>query len=165
MPNSENAQLKEMLERIVKKVENSPVLNGGWDKMVVTIDHIKEKQDISSEKMDILHDALYQPDDGFFARVASIEHETIAIKDKIVEHTEADEKFHETIELSLKEGKPSEDTARAVNKLQEIAGKDLEELNSVIKIRKTFEKMFWLIAAGTGSVIGKMLWDILMSHH
>lgn len=158
---STDRELKEMLERIAKKVENSPVLNGGWDRMVVTIDHIKEKQDETSDKVDKIHEALYQPDTGFFARVAEIEHDTSSIKTSFEEHTKEDAKFEEKFEEAVNESKPA---IQMVKRLEAIGGENLEEIQSAIKIKKTIDKMFWMIVVGGGSLFAKVAYDIAANY-
>lgn len=163
--NNNDDALRELLERITKKVENSPALNGGWDKLVISVEHIREKQEETCEKVDKISNALYEPDDGFFARVRTIEQDTSNIKERLEQHTEEDEKFYHEIKKVIDETRPSAESKAIVAKLQGIAGEDLEELAAVVKIRKGFQRMFWLIAAGMCSVIGKMLFDFFSSRH
>jgi seryl-tRNA synthetase len=156
-----DAQLKDMLERIVKKVENSPVLNGGWDKMVLTMEHIKEKQDDTSEKVDNIHQALYEPDNGLFARVKTIEHTAEVIEKEVETNARNDEELQKQLQKAADEGKPAIDMAA---KMETIAGKDLQDLKEAIKVQKTMNKIFWMIAAGSGSLVVKVVYDFLAAY-
>lgn len=163
-------QLKEILERLrsidhkedqLKKVQDTldkaAVLNGGFDKVMLKLDHITEKQEETSEKVNKIHDTLYEPDKGFFARVKAIEVSTDSINKKVNEHQEKGEALVEQVE---KDEEKIDSHAVTTEKLKKIAGEDLQELASVMKIRKTFDKLFWLVLTGVGTMIGKVVWDI-----
>lgn len=64
-----------MLERMEIKLE-SPVLNGGFDKLVKQVDKIesvtdqmRQDQATSGKKVDAIHTAIYDPDTGLYGRV------------------------------------------------------------------------------------------------
>jgi len=59
-----------ILENIHQKLDNSPALNGGFDRLLYKIDGIEKSQVQIVEKVDKIHDAIYHPDDGLFARIA-----------------------------------------------------------------------------------------------
>lgn len=60
---------------IQAKVLSSAVLNGGFDNLVFKIENIEQSQSGMSDKVNMIHEALYKPDDGFFARVKQVETE------------------------------------------------------------------------------------------
>ena len=60
-----------LLHNIHHKLDNSPALNGGFDRLLYKIDGIEKSQVQISEKVDKIHDAIYNPDDGLFARIAA----------------------------------------------------------------------------------------------
>ena len=60
-----------LLQDIHRKLDNSPALNGGFDKLLYTIDGIEKSQGQIAEKVDTIHSAIYHPDDGLFARIAT----------------------------------------------------------------------------------------------
>jgi len=59
-----------LLHNIHEKLDNSPALNGGFDRLLYKIDGIEKSQVQIVEKVDKIHDAIYHPDDGLFARIA-----------------------------------------------------------------------------------------------
>jgi hypothetical protein len=58
-----------LLQNIQQKLERSAALNGGFDKLLYKIDSIENNQNIIANKVDKIHDAIYDPDDGLFARI------------------------------------------------------------------------------------------------
>lgn len=60
-----------MLHTIQKKLDASAALNGGFDRLLYKIDGIEKSQAQIVEKVDKIHEAIYHPDDGLFARIAS----------------------------------------------------------------------------------------------
>jgi len=60
-----------LLNNIHHKLHNSAALNGGFDKLIYMIDGIEKSQIQIVEKVDKIHEAIYHPDDGLFARIAS----------------------------------------------------------------------------------------------
>lgn len=158
-----NLQFNEMFERVVKKIENSPALNGGFDKLVISVEHIKEKQEEICDKIDDVDSRLYEPDKGFFARVIQIEHNTQVIKDNILSHLIQDEEFQKEIKKTVTETIP-DSSKHIIKKLESIGGRDLVELQAIIDFRKSFKRFFWLIMTGIGTTIGTIAFDILKHH-
>jgi hypothetical protein len=79
-----------MLERLEEKLER-PVLNGGFDSLVAKVEKIeavseqlREAQSSSGIKIDAIHKAVYDPDEGLYQKVKSnskwIQHVTIGGK-------------------------------------------------------------------------------------
>jgi len=60
-----------LLHDIQQKLDGSPALNGGFDRLLYKIDGIEKSQIQIVEKVDKIHDAIYHPDDGLFARIAA----------------------------------------------------------------------------------------------
>src|SRR5574337_318775 len=145
------------LRRVREVLDKAAVLNGGFDKVMLKLDHITEKQEETADKVNKIHDTLYEPDKGFFARVKSIEMTTEAIKNKVNEHEEKGEALVKKVEQDETKLTTHEQTTE---KLKKLAGEDLQDLASVMKLRKTFDKLFWLVVTGVGTMIGKIIWDI-----
>lgn len=60
----------------LKSIKESPALNGGFDSLMSKVDVIqesqsalKENQGKLTEKVDAIHDAMYEPDHGVYARI------------------------------------------------------------------------------------------------
>lgn len=71
-PDSDSQRL---LDNISQKLENSAALNGGFDRLLYKIDAIETSQGQIVTKVDKIHEAIYHPDDGLFARIASNKNE------------------------------------------------------------------------------------------
>lgn len=56
-----------MLANLSEKVMASKVLNGGFDAMMVTVAAM-------ATKVDVIHDSVFDPDEGLFARIKDIDH-------------------------------------------------------------------------------------------
>lgn len=73
--NLNSRQVLQLLTDIQTKVLSSAALNGGFDNLMFKIENIETAQSGMSDKVNMIHDALYKPDDGFFARVKQVEEE------------------------------------------------------------------------------------------
>lgn len=54
---------------------SSPALNGGFDTLLSKVERIEESQGMLVSKVNDVHEAIYNPDDGLFARIKSAEAE------------------------------------------------------------------------------------------
>jgi hypothetical protein len=154
--------LRDSIEKIQDKLDQSKVLNGGFDTMIYKIDNMQEKQNITSEKVEKIHEALYEPDEGFFARVKTIEHASNVFSSKLEEHQSADIQLFSDIKNSIK---TSEEVSRFNNEVKKVAGERLENLEAAIKTNKMFDKLFWLMLTGVGATIAKFIWDLYVRVH
>jgi len=62
-------QVVQTLSAISDRVNSSPVLNGGFDNLVKKIDNLGDAQEEQTKKLDVIHNAIYEPDEGLFARI------------------------------------------------------------------------------------------------
>jgi chromosome segregation ATPase len=166
---TDNKELQQTVESIAKKIHGAPALNGGFDRMLVIVEHIREKQDDTTEKINKIHDDLYEPDDGLYARVKMVETVAADFAKKQAEHLATDEKTLVSLNESLKKlsekdddlGKKAETTLR----LKKIAGEDLEKLESMIRVKSVWlnvwSKAVWLLGGGILAAIGKTVWELI----
>lgn len=59
-----------MLGDIHKKIASSAALNGGFDTLLYKIDKIEQSQGELVGKVDKIHDAIYDPNDGLFSKMS-----------------------------------------------------------------------------------------------
>lgn len=166
---TDNKELQQTVESIAKKIHGAPALNGGFDRMLVIVEHIREKQDDTTEKINKIHDDLYEPDDGLYARVKMVENVTADFAKRQTEHLITDERTLVSLNESLKKlsekdedlGKKAETTLR----LKKIAGEDLEKLESMIRVKSVWlnvwSKAVWLLGGGILAAIGKTVWELV----
>jgi hypothetical protein len=161
--------LQILLESISGKINSSPVLNGGFDKMMIIVENIKEKQAETSEKVSEIHKGLYAPDDGLYARVKSVETSIEHMAEDFKKHATNDDANMERISVSLEKlvdkDKDLEKRVEHTAKLKKIAGDDLEKLESVLVAKSTagewISKIVWAIVLAILGGIGKTLWDLV----
>lgn len=58
------------LDDIHRKLASSSALNGGFETLLYKIDKIEQSQGNLVAKVDKIHDAIYDPNDGMFAKLA-----------------------------------------------------------------------------------------------
>lgn len=71
---------QEMLLLIQKKILASPALNGGFETLIQKMDNFEKHQDSMVERVNEIHDAVYNPDEGLFARIKDTRSELNQIK-------------------------------------------------------------------------------------
>lgn len=154
----------EMLQQLHQKVLASPVLNGGFDTMMVKVDKIEENQKAMGEKVDSIHEAVYHPDEGLFARVKDVEHvkEKVAAIEKLekdlthIQHQREHEQVHtkEASDLSKENDKAVKDLTQKVKELSEF------------KSRVCTAAKWLAVTLGGGLLtgIGKLLYDFASGH-
>lgn len=144
------ASERELLELLVKKIEKSSALNGGFEKLCVMVEHIQAEQEKSGQKLDKVSEALYGPDIGLFARVRAIESKLDTnIKD-------LDKKCDElpTVKDEL------EDLKKFQTAIESIAGKQLDELTALINLRKRLANIYWALALAFIGGISSFLFSV-----
>ena len=68
--------LLEKLERVENKVVNSAAMNGGFDKLMNEVEHIKTAQVEVLDAVKGVKKSLYEPDSGLYSRVRELETES-----------------------------------------------------------------------------------------
>ncbi len=139
---------RDMLQNIHQKLDNSPALNGGFDRLLYKIDGIEKSQVQIVEKVDKIHEAIYNPDEGLFARLA-------ASKASNAESLSKVEK--DIVELEIWKNQISEDgesCEKEADQLQEKIFRIEKSLDDVEKFQKvTYSVAKWLAAAIGGGII------------
>lgn len=153
--NDENSV--QLLHTIHKKLDNSPALNGGFDRLLYKIDGIEKSQVQIVEKVDKIHDAIYNPDDGLFARIAMTK----------AAHTESTNRVEKQIEdlttWKLEAENADEDCEKEADELQLKLQKLEASVNSIEKFQNmTTAAAKWSLAAVGGGLI-TLIFKILYS--
>lgn len=137
-----------LLDDIHKKLASSAALNGGFDTLLHKIDKIEQSQGQLVTKVDKIHDAIYDPNDGIFSKIAESKLETTQ-KFADVEHKLSDVS-------SWKHYKEIED-----KKDETVAGASADKLakmektvdNLVASKEKSWAIVKWLLVAVGGGVV------------
>ena len=141
----------EKVEKMENKISNAKSMNGGFDKLLNEVDHIKKTQDDILDGVRGVKQNLYEPDSGFFSRVKELETESARRMEFI------------------QESKPALEFSKELAVWKKQADKDLEEFE---KLQMEFEKLkewkhgmqrvIWLIATAAGGMWVKHFMDMMM---
>lgn len=104
---------RQTLSEIQKKLADSTALNGGFDTLLFKIDKIEQSQGNLVSKVDKIHEAIYDPQDGIFSKLSEYRlnntNEVNDVKQKITElqvwkiHAEKEDlKDDKAVELATK---------------------------------------------------------------
>lgn len=129
---------------------------------------IKVKLDVTEKKQDKVESNVFDPDNGLFARMKVIESkannveklnaQTVSAFEK---HSLQDETHFQSIKEKLDEiiddQRPLID---ASGKLEEAAGKDFDEIKSLVKHKKNFDKIYWLLITAIVGTVLKAIFDV-----
>ncbi len=144
-------QLLHKVSKIEDKVTSAKSLNGGFDKLLIEVEHIKETQTAVLEGVRGVKQNLYEPDSGLFSRVKELETESARRMEYI------------------QESKPALEFSKELQVWKKQADKDLEQFE---KLQIEFEKLkdwkegaqkvIWLVATAAGGMWVKTLMDMMM---
>lgn len=152
-------QLVEMQNRILA----APAMNGGFSKLMFKIEKIEESQEQLVTKVDEIHDVLYDPDKGLYARIKSVE--TAVDEEKIngIEK-EVDElrNWKSIVEVSSKNNdEDAEDNKKML----------LEHDQMIKEVHRWYIRhvsiMKWLavtVSGGVLGIVGKLLYSYITDH-
>ena len=151
---SQDQLLKLMLEKLEKvenKVVNAPAMNGGFDKLLNEVDHIRKTQKDILEGVRGVKQNLYEPDSGLFSRVKELEMES-----------------QRRLEF-IQESKPALEFSKELAVWKRQADKELEQFEKLqIEFAKLqdwkagAQKVIWLIATAAGGMWVKHFMDLMM---
>ena len=141
----------EKVEKVENKITNAKSMNGGFDKLLNEVEHIKDtqKEDLAAVKG--VKQTLYEPDSGLFSRVKELESES------------------KVRNAYVKETKPALDFAKELVVWKKHADKELEQFEKLqIEFAKLqdwkngAQKVIWLIATAAGGMWVKHFMDLMM---
>lgn len=145
---------RELLESIARKISESKALNCGFDQMCVMIEHIQDKQEESGKKLDKVSEALYGPDNGLFSRVKTIESK-LDNNSRMLSDLEGKVKEMPAIVVDVTDMKKFKDS------IERVAGKQLEELNDLVRLRKHLSRIYWTLVASVLAFVGSVLYQAI----
>ena len=141
----------EKVEKVENKISNANSMNGGFDKLMLEVEHIKETQTDILDGVRGVKQNLYEPDSGLFSRVKELESEA-KIRNAYV-----------------KETKPALDFAKELVVWKKHADKELEQFEKLqIEFAKLqdwkdgAQKVIWLVATAAGGMWVKHFMDLMM---
>jgi hypothetical protein len=139
------------VERMEHKISSAQSLNGGFDKLLIEVQHIKEVQADVLAGVRAVKQNLYEPDSGLFSRVKELEMESSRRMDYIIET------------------KPIIAQAQELILWKKAASKDIDEVEDLrLEMAKLqdwkagMSKVVWLIATAAGAMWVKHFMDLMM---
>jgi len=139
------------VEKMENKISNAQSMNGGFDKLLLEVQHIKEAQIDILEGVRSVKRNLYEPDSGLFSRVKELEIESSRRQDYIDE-TKPIVTQHQELLLWKKQVEKEvgevEDLRIEVAKLQDW--------------KSGMQKVIWLVATAAGGMWVKHFMDLMM---
>ena len=141
----------EKVEKVENKISNAKSMNGGFDKLMTEVKHIKETQSDILDGVRGVKQNLYEPDSGLFSRVKELETESDRRKEFIIE------------------SKPALEFSKELAVWKKKADKDLEDFEKMqIEFAKLqdwksgAQRVIWLIATAAGGMWVKHFMDLMM---
>jgi hypothetical protein len=141
----------EKVEKMEAKISNAKSMNGGFDKLLMEVEHIKESQTDILDGVRGVKQNLYEPDSGLFSRVKELESES------------------KIRAAYVKETKPALDFAKELQVWKKHADKELEQFEKLqIEFAKLqdwkqgAQRVIWLVATAAGGMWVKHFMDLMM---
>tara|TARA_R110000851_G_scaffold11948_2_gene41436 strand:- start:781 stop:1239 length:459 start_codon:yes stop_codon:yes gene_type:complete len=140
------------VENMEHKITSAKSLNGGFDKLMIEVSHIKEVQDDILDGIKGVKRTLYEPDSGLFSRVKQLETESA----RRLEY--------------IQESKPALEFSKELVVWKKQADKDLEEVEHLrLEVSKLqdwksgMQKIMWLLGTAAGGLWAKHIMDMFLS--
>lgn len=172
VPHASQDQVVEILRLLQQKVMGSSALNGGFDTLMYKIEKIEEGQIATGTKVDSIHDAIYHPDEGLYARVKAVElakTATLSGVEKVLGTVEKLEKdvthIQHQRETEAQMEREASELSKENDKLVKAHAQQLKELTEFKTKVCTIAK--WLavtIGGGILTGIGKIIYDFASGH-
>ena len=141
----------EKVEKVENKISNAKSMNGGFDKLMTEVEHIKETQSDILDGVRGVKQNLYEPDSGLFSRVKELETESQRRQEFIIESKPALEFSKELVVWKKKADKDLEDFEK-----MQIEFAKLQDWKSGA------QRVIWLIATAAGGMWVKHFMDLMM---
>lgn len=161
-PKDDNAM--SLMTSIHEKIIKSPALNGGFDNVMYKLKKIEDDQEKIGTNVAGIHDAIYHPDEGIFARIKDVEN--VKKQVEVVSALETDVmKLQQRIDLNEKDAVRDRRLIEENDTRGKTHGDQLKELSRVKDRFGTVSKWLLLtLAGGSATLIGKLLISYFSSH-
>jgi hypothetical protein len=139
------------IENMEQKITSAKSLNGGFDKLAIDVEHIKESQREVLDAVRGVKKSLYEPDSGLFSRVKELEMESVRRMDYIVE-TKPIVGQHQELLLWKKDAQKDLDGVEGLR----------IEVAKLQDWKSGMQKVIWLVATAAGGMWVKHFMDLMM---
>lgn len=137
-----------VLDDIQKKITNSPALNGGFDTLLFKIDKIEQSQGQLVSKVDKIHDAIYDPQDGIFSKLSEYKLKNASELNKVTQEIVEIQvwKDHRTKE-EFQEEQNFINSKKKIDELEKSVDVLVRNRNNILAVMK------WFLFATGGAVV------------
>jgi hypothetical protein len=142
---------KNLLHNIHRKLDSSAALNGGFDRLLYKIDSIENSQNQIVGKVNKIHEAIYDPDDGLFSRIAA---------NKAASAESISEVQKQIVEISSWQKHADQTGIECEEKTDEFHSK-LQRLESSVQNVESFHKVSMSVIKWAGVAVGGGLVTLL----
>jgi len=153
-------QILDMQNRIL----SAPAMNGGFSTLLYKVESIEQSQAQLVSKIGQIHDVLYEPDQGLYARIKKVENDTVDTDNFEVIKKDV----QEIISWKNEKEKTEEKTADIENenfRMLHDHDKTLKELQKWHEKHAALVKWIALTAGGgIVGLIGKLFWSYFSAH-
>lgn len=153
-------QILEMQDRIL----SAPAMNGGFTTLLYKVENIEQTQSQIVEKVDQIHDVLYEPDTGLYARIKNVENASIS--PEILNHLEKDLQEIKIWKFS------KEKLSEKYDEHETQQSKIIQDHDVLLKqvhdsIKKYNAAIKWIVVSMSGGIVSiaiKLIYDYLSGH-
>lgn len=154
----------DQIANIHKKIQSSSALNGGFDAVSSMVKKIERDQEKLVETVQDIHNVIFHPDEGLFARVKDVE----TMKDRLAEINvieNAVDKLQQRVDIGEKDITRDRKTIEDNDKVTKMHVEQLKELN---RLKDRFDVIWkWVLlamAGGATTMVGKVIYGLLNNH-
>lgn len=150
-----------ILKQMQQKVMGSSALNGGFDTIITKMTLLQDDLNDTSTKVKDIHNAIYDPDEGLYARVKDVErlqHKVHDI-DEVKKSVESIRQRHESEDrMIVKESKNVEEREKLFKEHN-------DKIRDLVDFKLKFSSILkWTIVTFSGALVtllGKLLYDFI----
>ena len=132
------------IDAIHDKISNSSALNGGFDTLLYKIDKIEEGQSTLNSKVDKIHEAIYDPNEGIFSKLSEYKLESYEKFNNITHHMSEINEWKKHLEKT--KDKDSEEVDQASEKIVELE----KSIDGLVKGKNAV----WAVSKWLGVAVG-----------
>lgn len=142
----------ETLDELQRKMFQTPALNGGFDKLTEKVGKIEDR-------VEMIHDRMFDPDEGVFARIKDVETSKADDVDRLEK---------EVIELRIwrdNEEKTFQRDAHLANERAQVIKQLEEQVKTLTSLKDRLTTILkWIVlaaASGSATILGKLAYDFV----
>lgn len=143
------------LSELQRRILSVPALNGGFDKLTNQVDKI-------DQRVESIHDAIYDPDKGLFARVKDVENSKLDGIDKLEKDVVELQTWRDIEERSIeKDAQIADDRIQSIKTLELQVAELIRLKDRLLQIGRW---VFVTFAGGAATILGKLIFDFIKGH-